>query len=103
MAALDDAAAELGMDPLAFFEKNLAHTGRLEPIYRQELPIAAEMIGHPRLARGPGPRLTFRPSARASPQPGIELASKLLRLFTFMCYELVSRYPDPPLAQGGTS
>jgi xanthine dehydrogenase YagR molybdenum-binding subunit len=58
MAALDDAAAALGMDPLAFFERNLAATGRLEPIYRQELPIAAEMIGwrerwHPRGEGGP--------------------------------------------------
>ncbi|HEX6199130.1 MAG TPA: molybdopterin cofactor-binding domain-containing protein, partial [Thermoanaerobaculia bacterium] len=43
MAALDDAAAALGLDPLDLFERNLAHTSpRLEPIYREELRIADE-------------------------------------------------------------
>jgi xanthine dehydrogenase YagR molybdenum-binding subunit len=46
MAALDDAAAALGLDPLDFFERNLAHTTpRLEPIYREELRIADERMG----------------------------------------------------------
>ena len=44
MAALSDAAAELGMDELDFFLKNLGLTGRAD-VYREELQIAAEMIG----------------------------------------------------------
>ncbi len=53
LAALEDAAAALGMDPLDFLDKNLRHTGRLEAIYRAELPIAARRMGwrerwHPR-------------------------------------------------------
>lgn len=45
MSALEDAAAALGMDPLDFFEKNLAHTGRLAQTYREELRIADEKMG----------------------------------------------------------
>lgn len=45
LAALEDAAAELGMDPLDLVERNLEHTGRLERIYRDELPIADRMMG----------------------------------------------------------
>jgi xanthine dehydrogenase YagR molybdenum-binding subunit len=44
MAALSDAAAELGMDELDFFDKNLELTARAD-VYREELKIAAEMIG----------------------------------------------------------
>ena len=52
MAALEDAAAAIGMDPLELFKKNVEHTPRAD-VYRQELDIAAEMIGwrerwHPR-------------------------------------------------------
>lgn len=46
MAALDDAAAALGVDPLDLFERNLSHVApRLEPIYREELRIADERMG----------------------------------------------------------
>lgn len=45
MAALDDLAAELGIDPLQLLQRNLALTGRLEPIYRQELAKADELFG----------------------------------------------------------
>ena len=44
MAALSDAAAELGMDELEFFRKNLGLTARAD-VYREELAIAAERIG----------------------------------------------------------
>ncbi len=44
MAALSDAAAELGMDELEFFRKNLELTARAD-VYREELAIAAERIG----------------------------------------------------------
>src|SRR5437870_1665048 len=65
MSALDDLAAKLNMDPYEFFLKNLELT-RLSKIYRDEFPIAAEMMGwkekwHPRgqnisgnIARGVG-------------------------------------------------
>jgi xanthine dehydrogenase YagR molybdenum-binding subunit len=45
MAALDDLADKLGMDPLDFLTKNLELTGPRERFYRDELPIAAELIG----------------------------------------------------------
>ena len=44
MAALSDAAAELGMDELEFFQKNLKFTDRAD-VYAEELAIAAELIG----------------------------------------------------------
>ncbi len=44
MSALEDAAAKLGMDPLAFFKKNLALT-EMPDVYAEELDIAAGMIG----------------------------------------------------------
>ncbi len=55
MAALDDAAAALGMDSLEFFMKNAALTDRPE-IYREELQIAANLIDYRRKAhvRGAG-------------------------------------------------
>jgi xanthine dehydrogenase YagR molybdenum-binding subunit len=65
MSALDDLAAKLNMDPYEFFLKNLELT-RLSKIYRDEFPLAAEMMGwkekwHPRgqnisgnIARGVG-------------------------------------------------
>ncbi|MSR46478.1 MAG: xanthine dehydrogenase family protein molybdopterin-binding subunit [Planctomycetes bacterium] len=43
MAALSDAAAELGMDELEFVKKNLGLTGRAD-VYAEELGIAAELI-----------------------------------------------------------
>lgn len=60
MAALDDAAAALGMDPLEFWRRNLEPTGRLAETYREELRIADEMMGwsgrwRPRGQAGDGP------------------------------------------------
>jgi len=58
MAALEDAAAAIGMDALEFFKKNVDLTDRGD-LYRQQLDIAAEMIGykqkaHPRGDKTPG-------------------------------------------------
>lgn len=44
MAALEDAAAKIGMDPLEFFLKNLGFTDRPD-VYAEELKIAADLIG----------------------------------------------------------
>lgn len=44
MALLEDAAAAIGMDPLAFFKQNLRFTERPE-VYAEELDIAAKMMG----------------------------------------------------------
>jgi xanthine dehydrogenase YagR molybdenum-binding subunit len=44
MAALDDLSDRLGMDPLELFTKNLELTGPRARFYRDELPIAAELI-----------------------------------------------------------
>jgi xanthine dehydrogenase YagR molybdenum-binding subunit len=59
MSALADTAAKLEMDELEFFLKNLDLTDRAD-VYREELQIAAEMIGykqkaHLRGAGGEGP------------------------------------------------
>jgi xanthine dehydrogenase YagR molybdenum-binding subunit len=53
MAALDDLAHKLGMNPLEFFNKNIELTGARAKIYSDEFPIADELIGwsknwHPR-------------------------------------------------------
>jgi xanthine dehydrogenase YagR molybdenum-binding subunit len=53
MGALDDLAARLNMDPVDFFGKNLELAGPRAAIYRDELPIAVELMGwkqkwHPR-------------------------------------------------------
>jgi xanthine dehydrogenase YagR molybdenum-binding subunit len=45
MTALEDAAAALKMDPLDFFKKNLDMAGARAAIYREELGIAADLIG----------------------------------------------------------
>jgi xanthine dehydrogenase YagR molybdenum-binding subunit len=60
MAALEDLAAELQMDPLDFFLKNIALTGPRADIYREEFQIASELIGwkknwHPRGDKTAGP------------------------------------------------
>jgi xanthine dehydrogenase YagR molybdenum-binding subunit len=44
MCALDDLAARLNMDPLEFFTKNLDLAKPRQDIYREELPIAAELM-----------------------------------------------------------
>ena len=66
MCALDDLAAKLNMDPVEFFGKNLNLTKQRENTYREELGIAADLMGwkqkwHPRgqvasdgIARGVG-------------------------------------------------
>ncbi|HEX9255657.1 MAG TPA: xanthine dehydrogenase family protein, partial [Candidatus Angelobacter sp.] len=60
MSALDDTAAKLNMDPMDFFLKNIDMTGPRANIYRDEFPIAAELIGwkqnwHPRGDKTAGP------------------------------------------------
>jgi len=45
MCALDDLAAKLNMDPVEFFGKNLNLTKARENTYREELAIAAELMG----------------------------------------------------------
>jgi xanthine dehydrogenase YagR molybdenum-binding subunit len=60
MAAIEDAAAHIGMDPLELMMRNIHLTGRLAGVYKQELSIGAKMIGwsekwHPRGEAGPGP------------------------------------------------
>lgn len=60
MAALEDLAAELGMDPVALLEKNLDMTGARAATYGEQLRIGARLIDwsskwHRRGAAGPGP------------------------------------------------
>jgi xanthine dehydrogenase YagR molybdenum-binding subunit len=60
MAALDDLAHKLGMNPLDFFKKNIELTGARANIYTDEFPIADELMGwskrwHPRGDTTPGP------------------------------------------------
>jgi xanthine dehydrogenase YagR molybdenum-binding subunit len=59
MCALDDLAAKLNMDPLEFFQKNLDITGPRKDNYREELGIAADLMGwkqkwHPRPEKASG-------------------------------------------------
>jgi len=59
MGALDDLAAKLNMDPVEFFQKNIDLSGPRAAIYRDELPIAVELMGwkqkwHPRGDKSPG-------------------------------------------------
>jgi xanthine dehydrogenase YagR molybdenum-binding subunit len=54
MAAFDDVAAELKMDPLELFLKNLHLAGARESVYREELLKAAEMIEWKKLWRQRG-------------------------------------------------
>ena len=60
MAALEDLAAKLNMDPYDFFLKNIDLTGARADVYRQEMKIAADLIGwkerwHPRGDKTAGP------------------------------------------------
>jgi len=61
MAAMEDLAARMGIDPLEFFLNNLDLVDeRLRPIYREELLLAADLIDykskvHPRGDKTPGP------------------------------------------------
>ena len=54
MAALDDLAAKLNMDPLEFWLKNLKLTGPREATYREELAIASDLMGWKEKWRGRG-------------------------------------------------
>lgn len=65
MAALEDLAAKLNMDPLEFFLKNIELTGVRAGVYRDELNKAAEMIGwkqnwRPRGQGAPGSTKTIK-------------------------------------------
>ncbi len=44
MAAIEDTAAKIGMDPLELMIKNIHLTGRLAAVYQQELNVGARMI-----------------------------------------------------------
>ncbi len=60
MAALDDLAAALRMDPLDLLLKNIELAGERADVYREELQIAAELMEwkkrwHPRGDPSPGP------------------------------------------------
>jgi xanthine dehydrogenase YagR molybdenum-binding subunit len=54
MCALDDLAAKLNMDPLELWLKNLEITGPRKENYREELGIAAELMGWKNKWRGRG-------------------------------------------------
>ena len=60
MCAMEDLAAKLNLDPVEMLTRNLDLTGPREKIYRDELPIAAEMMEwkqnwHPRGDKTSGP------------------------------------------------
>src|ERR1019366_1467650 len=60
MTAIEDLAAKMNIDPLDFITRNLDLTGSREKIYRDELPIAAELMEwkknwHPRGDKAEGP------------------------------------------------
>jgi len=60
MGAIEDLAARMNMDPLDLVTRNLELTGKRAGIYREELPIAAELMEwkknwHPRGDKAAGP------------------------------------------------
>src|ERR1035438_6254334 len=60
MTAIEDLAAKMNMDPVDLVTRNLELTGPREKIYRDELPIAAELMEwkkkwHPRGDKSAGP------------------------------------------------
>lgn len=60
MGALEDLAAKLNMDPYDLFLKNIDLTGARADVYREEMKIAADLIGwkskwHPRGDKTAGP------------------------------------------------
>ena len=60
MSAIEDLAAKMNIDPVDFLTRNLEITGPREPIFRDELPLAAEMMEwkknwHPRGDKTAGP------------------------------------------------
>jgi xanthine dehydrogenase YagR molybdenum-binding subunit len=54
MCALDDLAAKLSMDPMELWLRNLQITGPRSNVYREELAIAAELMGWKDKWRGRG-------------------------------------------------
>jgi xanthine dehydrogenase YagR molybdenum-binding subunit len=71
MAALDDLAAELKMDPLELFLKNIDKTGARANVYRDELLKAAEMIEWKKLWR---PRGEGAPGSSKTVKRGLGLS-----------------------------
>ncbi len=71
MAAFDDVAAELKMDPLDFFLKNIDKTGARASVYREELLKAAEMIEWKKLWR---PRGEGAPGSTKTVKRGLGLS-----------------------------
>jgi xanthine dehydrogenase YagR molybdenum-binding subunit len=71
MAAFEDLAAELKMDPLAFFLKNIEMTGVRAGVYRDELLKAAEMIDWKNLWR---PRGEGAPGSTKTVKRGLGLS-----------------------------
>jgi xanthine dehydrogenase YagR molybdenum-binding subunit len=60
MGAIEDLAAKMNMDPVELITRNLELTGKRAGTYRDELPIAAELMEwkknwHPRGDQTPGP------------------------------------------------
>jgi xanthine dehydrogenase YagR molybdenum-binding subunit len=60
MGAFEDLAAKLGRDPLDLLLQNIALTGVRADIYKEELQVAADLMGwkqrwHPRGDQAPGP------------------------------------------------
>jgi len=71
MAALEDMAAKLNMDPLDFFLKNIALTGARQNVYSDELKKAAEMIEWKKLWR---PRGEGAPGSTKAVKRGLGLS-----------------------------
>jgi xanthine dehydrogenase YagR molybdenum-binding subunit len=71
MAALDDLAAELKMDPLELFLKNIDKVGARANVYRDELSKAAEMIEWKNLWR---PRGEGAPGSTKTVKRGLGLS-----------------------------
>lgn len=71
MAAFDDLAAELKMDPLDLFLKNIDKTGARANVYREELMKAAEMIEWKKLWR---PRGEGAPGSSKTVKRGLGLS-----------------------------
>ena len=44
MSAIEDLAAKMNIDPVEFITRNLEIAGPRAKIYREEIPIAAEMM-----------------------------------------------------------
>jgi xanthine dehydrogenase YagR molybdenum-binding subunit len=67
MSALDDLADRLGMDPLAFFKKNLHLTGPRQRFFAEELEVADRLMGWSRRWRKRGDARAGAAAALGSP------------------------------------